>query len=501
MIGTGPRIVLLMVAAGAALQAGCGGWSDKAGGRSPRKPVVLTLAVPFGDSEEVDGFAGEVSRLSGGAIRIAVRARWRWGQIGFENGLIRDVQAGKADLGVVGSRAWDSVGVMSFRALGAPLLIDSYALQERVLSSRLIPRMLSGLSPLGLVGLGVLPGPLRYPLGIAHPLLAPSDYDRLRVGVQQSQLASETFRALGATPVWFAAGSPSSITAFGGIEQGISGILNGKLEEIGRYLTANVVLWPRPLVVFANPHALSKLTAAERAVLTQAVRNDISAETRLAVEDERSATAGLCRGHQLRFLTASRAGLAALRRAVAPVYTALERNPQTRAAIAQIEAMRVGVSPEARPSCAPGGSSRAARGPLDGVYGETITVAQLRASGADPSSIVPENYGTIRLVIDRGHFAQTQEDAQACTWGYGTESVKGDVWQWLYVNGGGIAPTNSTNKPGELAVWRWSLYRDKLRLVPVSPGPGTLILSRISTIPSARYLSKRCPPPASALPG
>jgi hypothetical protein len=390
---------------------------------------------------------------------------------------------------------------MSFRALGAPLLIDSYAFQERVLSSRLIPGMLSGLSRLGLVGLGVLPGPLRYPLGITRPLLAPANYVRLRVGVQQSQLASETFRVLGATPTWFAAGSPTSIATFGGIEQGISGILNGKLEEIGRYLTANVVLWPRPLVVFANPHALSRLTAAERAVLAEAGSDDIAAETRLAVEDERSATAGLCRGHQVRFLTASRAELAALRRAVLPVYSSLERNPETRAAIAAIEAMRDGVSPEARPSCAPAGVSTAARGTLDGVYGDTTTLAELRASGADPSSIVPENYGRLRLVIDRGHFAQTQEDAQACTWAYGTDSVKGDTFQWLYINGGGIAPTNSTNKPGELAVWRWSVYRDKLRLVPASPGPATLILTRISTIPSAHYLSKRCPPPANALPG
>jgi TRAP-type C4-dicarboxylate transport system substrate-binding protein len=492
--------VLLLVAAAAALQAGCGGSSDKAGGRSAPKPVVLTLAVPLGDSEEVDGFAGEVNRLSGGAVRIAVKTRWRWGQIGFENGLIRDVQAGKADLGVVGSRAWDSVGVTSFRALGAPLLIDSYALQERVLSSRLIPRMLSGLSPLGLVGLGVLPGPLRYPLGIAHPLLAPSDYDRLRVGVQQSRLASETFRALGATPVWFAAGSPSSISTFGGIEQGVSGVLSGKLEEIGRYLTANVVLWPRPLVVFASPHALSKLTAAERAVLAEAVSDDIAPETRLAVEGERSATAGLCRSHGLRFLTATGAELAAMRRAVLPVYTALERSPQTRAAIAAIEAMRHRVSPEARPSCAPAGVSTAARDSLDGVYGDTITLAELRASGADPSSLVPENYGTLRLVIDRGHFAQTQQDAGACTWGYGTESLKGDTFRWLYINGGGIAPTNSTNKPGELAVWRWSLYRDKLRLAPASPGPATLTLTRISTTPSAHYLSNRCPPPANALP-
>ena len=126
----------------------------------------------------------------------------------YENGLIGDVRAGKADLGVVGSRAWDSVGVTSLRALVAPLLIDSYSLQDRVLRSPLIPEMLKGLRPLGLVGVGILPGALRNPVGITHPLLAPSDYAGLRIGVQQSRVASATMRALGATPVWFPAGGP-----------------------------------------------------------------------------------------------------------------------------------------------------------------------------------------------------------------------------------------------------------------------------------------------------
>jgi len=100
-----------------------------------------------------------------------------------ENGLIGDVSAGKADLGVAGSRAWDSAGVSSFRALSAPLLINSYALQDRVLRSPVTGQMLRGLRPLGLAGIGVLPGPLRKPLGMARPLLRPSDYARLRIGV------------------------------------------------------------------------------------------------------------------------------------------------------------------------------------------------------------------------------------------------------------------------------------------------------------------------------
>ena len=132
------------------------------------------------------------------------------------------MHAGKADLGVAGSRAWDSVGVRSFRALEAPLLIDSYALQDAVLNSGLSGRMLTGLVPLGLIGIGVLPGPLRYPVGITRPLLRPSDYAGQRIGVQQSLLAISTFRALGATPVWFAVEAP--VAGFDGVEQGVDNI-------------------------------------------------------------------------------------------------------------------------------------------------------------------------------------------------------------------------------------------------------------------------------------
>jgi len=135
---------------------GCAGPRlDKAGELVGHAPVILTLANPLGSSEELDGFATEVAQLSAGSIRIDVRSRWRYGQADFEDGLIGDVRSGKADLGVAGTRAWDSVGVTSLRALSAPLLIDSYALQERVIRSPLAAQMLNGLTPLGLLGLGV----------------------------------------------------------------------------------------------------------------------------------------------------------------------------------------------------------------------------------------------------------------------------------------------------------------------------------------------------------
>jgi TRAP-type C4-dicarboxylate transport system substrate-binding protein len=479
---------------------GCAGsGSDKAGGKAAGKPLVLTLANPLGDSEEVHGFSAEVSRLSGGTIRIDVKSGWRFGQAAFENGLIKDVQAGKADLGVAGTRAWDSVGVHSLDALNAPLLIDSYALQQRVLQSSLIGPMLRGLAPVGLAGLGILPGPLRRPLGVARPLLGPRDFSGLRFGVQQSRVGSATIRALGAKPVWFAVSAP--IAGLGGVEQQINAIQANQYDRVGKYLTTNVVLWSRPLVVFSNRATFAKLTPAQRRILTQAVADDLTPERNVVQSTERSDTVSLCEVHRLRFVTASRSDLVALRRAVQPVYRELERDSQTRAQISQIETLSAAVPPEATPRCISTRAPATARTPLDGAW-------QMRTKygdePADPSP-VPENYGDWIFVFDRGHFADTQRYLNACTWGYGTFTVKGSQMAWTFTDGGGIQPTNAANKPGESFRFGWSLYRDTLA-VTATPGATSPLnfrgkpWHRISATPSWSYFDKRCPPPANALP-
>jgi hypothetical protein len=169
--------------------------------------------------------------------------------------------------------------------------------------------------------------------------------------------------------------------------------------------------------------------------------------------NERGDTAILCR-RGLRFLTASPADLAALRRAVQPVYAQLGRDAQTRRNIRQIEAMRQGISPERAPGCAQVPRLAGKAGPLDGVWRYTDTAAGLRAAGVSQGDIVPENYGTYTMVIDRGRFAFTQEDKQACTWAYGSFTVTGDRFGQLVTDGGDIAPDNAASKPGELYTFR-----------------------------------------------
>ena len=55
------------------------------------------------------------------------------------------VADGRYDLGVVGTQVFDTLGVSSFQALNAPMLVDSYALQAAVLESGLTDTMMQPL--------------------------------------------------------------------------------------------------------------------------------------------------------------------------------------------------------------------------------------------------------------------------------------------------------------------------------------------------------------------
>jgi hypothetical protein len=121
--------------------------------------------------------------------------------------------------------------------------------------------------------------------------------------------------------------------------------------------------------------------------------------------------------------------------------------------------------------------------------------------------LIPENVGTYTWVLDHGHFATTTENSQACTWGYGTFTVRGNVLLLLFANGGGIAPTGASWQAGENPSMDWSLYHRlvtmRRRNLPSTGAPTGLIAKPwrlISTTPSARYLATRCAPPANALP-
>jgi len=180
--------------------AGCGATTDKAGGRQAGHPLVLHV-LNTRSAGEVQPFVDKLTAVSKGMLQLKVEDKWERGSPTADADVIGAIQAGAADLGIDAARAWRGVGVTSFDALVAPMAIDSMALQEKVLAGNLPGEMLPALTPLGLDGMGILPGPMHKPGGITRTLLSPADYKGARMGVGASVVVDRAVRTLGAVPV------------------------------------------------------------------------------------------------------------------------------------------------------------------------------------------------------------------------------------------------------------------------------------------------------------
>jgi TRAP-type C4-dicarboxylate transport system substrate-binding protein len=500
-------VAILVCGLALAATACAGSGANKAGGPFPSKSLVLRLADPDGTSVDEQEFVDAVQALSHGTIRIDVRTFWRRGEIDYDRGTLADIRAGKIDLAKVGVRSLDELGLRSFQPLLAPLLIDSLPLERAALGGPPATTLLPSLRRLGVVGITLLPGAIRRPFGRGRALVSPGAFSGETIGIRPSLLTVETIRALGGIPRGFA--PPGLPSTFAGAELDPISLEGSLLGGAGTTLVRNVPLWPRAFVVVANADVWRTLTPDQRAVLRRAGRQALAPATTRLAHAMRESTQTLCRRGTPAFVTASPAQLAAIRLKVQPVYDRLRARPGARRVLEQLIDLkrRVGAPSEELPACTSAkGASAAASTPLDGVYSVTTTVADLRKAGAPASELIPENYGTWIYVFDRGRFADTQEDAQACTWGYGTFTVSGNETAWRFTDGGGISPYNAYNRPGEAFRFGWSRYRGVVTLSPrkgaISPvnfraKPWRLI----SATPSKRYFSKRCPPPARALPG
>src|SRR5215472_8566212 len=424
------RAWIVLTAALAMGAAACGPANlDKAGAPVPN-PVILTLANDSGDLSGAQPFADAVKEVSHGALQIRIEGpSARLGDLNSETGLIRAVQAGKAQLGITGTQAFDTIAAGGLQALQAPFLINSYALQRKVLDSDLPQKMLTALRPTGLVGVGLLPGVLARPFGFSRPLLSASDYRGVKIGTLPSVVATETFRALGATLV-----SSGPIALLGGVATDVFAA-DKAFDRPGTSLTGNVIFWPWPGVIFMNRRAFGSLTAGQQSELFHAAA--VAQADKIWLGDDAGYLRDLCR-RGTKVVTASPADLAGLRVAVQPVYRMLEANPSTKALIGQIASIRqaIGGSPDAL-TCAAAlstGQSNTTASPLEGTWQVTYTKQELLAAGADPTLIYlsEETWGHFTLTFSSGHWSLRLTGGDPAVppdyrLAYGTYAVAGDT--------------------------------------------------------------------------
>jgi TRAP-type C4-dicarboxylate transport system substrate-binding protein len=379
--------------------------------------VVLRMANAYGDLQTapvIEHFVAQVKERSGGNLRIQVASTWGDYADDAEQQVVRAVAAGKADLGWAGARVFDTIGVTSFQALQAPMLIDNYALEQAVVASNLPGQMLQGLDKVGVRGLGVLADGLRKPVAVTHPVLGVGDWRGITFGTLKSAGQAQAIRSLGATPMEVFRRSRNQALLDGrlqGLEMDLFVYEHGALAQPAPYVTANVTLWPQMDVLFANPNRLARLTGQQRGWLQQAAQEAAGRVAALADRDAQSLKT-TCRSGA-RFATASPADLAALRKAFAPVYASLERDPQTKAFIEQIQALKGSTSAEA-PLAIPAGCTGKASGQpastgtvpadLNGVYRYTITKNDAIAAGAGDD---PDYPATNTVWLKDGSFRAT----------------------------------------------------------------------------------------------
>jgi TRAP-type C4-dicarboxylate transport system substrate-binding protein len=464
---------------------------------------VLTLVrtdaqLPGG----IGAFVEAVDRLSQGSIELVYDDDiWSQNDPAQEIHLIEDVQAGNVDVAWFGARALDSFGVTSFQALLAPFLVDSYELQDRVFEAGIPTRMLDGVQDAGLVGIGVQPGLLRRMIGIADPFVTPDDFADAVVGTSGGELAKQTFRTLGAIPKQVP--TPTTLEGLDALDYPLAAVYGNGYNESADFVMANLNFWPRPFVIVMNPDRFAELTVEQQQILRTAADEASLASEQFNVDDDSGAKETLCTT-DMNIVRVSDSQQAALTQAVEPIYAELESNTETKAFLDEIRALKQEIGRPADSFDCPGtqASTDAAATPIDGVYRTTTTAADLLAAG-DPQPIV-ENYGDWVWVFDRGRFAFAQENGEACTWGYGNYVVDGDQLVVDFAGGGGDAPNNASNKPGELFVFRWSLYRDTLTLEAVEGeiSPENFRARPWRTTgepPASTVFPERCPPPAEAL--
>ncbi|MFE9446195.1 TRAP transporter substrate-binding protein [Streptomyces sp. NPDC006602] len=434
---------VVLTAVVALLASACVGTQGTKAGGDPQ-PVTLRMADPYADltyEPPVGDFVKRVGNNSDGRIRVDVVHKWGNLKPDAERQVVEAVASGKADLAWVGTRALDTLGVHSFQALNAPLMIDSYALQKQVIASDVPRRMLKGLDKLDVTGLAVLAGGLRKPVTVKHPLLGPDDWRGLRIQTFPSRVQADAIQALGAEPVQV---GPEGRTAglksgkIDGVEINLSTYAHNVMEPLASHITLNVTLWPETVVLLVNPARLAKLGDRGEDWIRAAAEQAAAHSADLVGPDDKW-VAQRC-GNGAQFARASATEVRALRDAVEPVYQRLDKDPQTKALLADIRRLKRSTSAEPVPavpsSCpeksatpAPDDQGATPARDLDGTYRWTLTKDDARKYGTGDEDL--SHYpSTMTMTLRGGDWSMKSSSSPETD--SGTYTVKGDrvVFDW-----------------------------------------------------------------------
>ncbi|WP_345800467.1 hypothetical protein AAIB33_13440 [Microbacterium sp. AZCO] len=470
--------------------------ADRAGGTPSPAPTTLRIA---GAGWEVHEYADQLFEASGGRLQLDPMD---WSETDSAFGweakyLIEAVKSGKVALAAVPAASLGDLAVASLDPLLAPFVVDSLAMEAKLLEDDdITSALLQDVPKLGVEAIGILPGSLAHPFGTSGPLLSASDFAGAPISTSRGQIVDRTFALLGTKFVEWEKNGARFDNIHGSLLP-VMAIPDNDFHKAGRSVTADVTFWPRPVVIIGNTAALAALNQGERRTLSDVTRSSARSIVGGHAEDDRVGTAWSC-GVGMTFPLAGKAAIDGLRAEVRPLIDEIAATDVGAKVFARIAELRPTTPPETPLHCIPTPANWPTKTSdrLDGTYIADVTRADRLAQGYPEYNIADEDWGHYTLVVKDGRFAITQQNDASCTWKYGAWRMNEHLVRETMEDGGGIAPNWVLDKPGMDFALHWTDFNGTLLLSPaVEAGPWETAFTRVSRVANLNAFPDECTPP------
>lgn len=309
--------------------AGCAAGADRTGSSSLTLKVATIdgEADPAGQLVGVTAFLDALEAESDGAIEVNLETGYGDGDAEAEAELVQAVAEGEIDLAWPATRAFAAAGVDGLRSIEAPMKLTSYEAQRALIEGTAPDLVAERLDEAGLTSLGMLIGPLRRPFAAGAPLVAPEAWQDVRFRVFNSPTQEHTVEALGGAAVAAGADWADRLRAgeLDAAEFDVRQYWHNGLTTEAPWVAADVVLWPKVLVLLMNRERLASLPEEQRGWIQNAAEAAVAASV-AGDYDETDAAGQLC-ATGVRFVGGGDGATDALRERLAPVLDELASDP------------------------------------------------------------------------------------------------------------------------------------------------------------------------------
>jgi len=287
----------------------------------PRADITLRFSHVVAE-ETPKGLAANrfkvlVEQRSGGRIGVQVYPN---ASLYGDHDEMQALQLGAVDMVAPSLSKFSRIGLPEFELFDLPFLFDNLEAVRRITLGPLGQKLLAGLQPQGLVGLGFFDNGFKQ-MSANRPLLEPKDYIGLRMRVQASQVIAAQMRALGARPVTLAFSETRRALASGvvdGTENPVSNFWTQAMHQVQSDLSLTDHGYLGYAVV-TNQRFWQSLKPTDRELINQALQEALAFANQIADTQNDQALLALRHAGTTRIHTPSATQRARLRQAVQQV--------------------------------------------------------------------------------------------------------------------------------------------------------------------------------------